>query len=123
MSKAMAGDGYDTIKRFWQVQDEGDYTATVSLFADDALFVDPIYGTFEGRDAIGEFMQKMNGAVAAINGVFELVDLAGGDNSAWAQWRFTSDRGVRDGVGIYRTRDGQITYYRDFMDEAPTASS
>jgi len=71
----MAGDAYDTIQRFWHVQDAGDYTATVSLFADDALFVDPIYGTFEGRVAIAEFMEKMNGAVAKINGVFELVDL------------------------------------------------
>ena len=111
----MAGAAYDTIRRFWAVQDDGDYTATVALFADDALFVDPIYGTFEGRDAIGAFMEKMNTAVSAVNGVFELEELAGDDTTAWAQWRFASDRGARSGVGVYRVQDGQITYYRDYM--------
>lgn len=112
----MAGDAYDTIARFWAIQDEGDYTRTAELFAEDARFVDPIYGTFEGREAIAEFMARMNGAVSAVNGVFRLVELAGGDDSAWAQWRFESDDGGRDGVGIYRVRDGQITFYRDYMD-------
>ena len=117
----MAGDAYDTIERFWRIQDEGDYTATAALFAEDALFVDPVYGTFEGRDAIAAFMQKMNAAVGAINGVFTLVELAGGDDSAWAQWHFESDHGPRDGVGVYRVRDGQITYYRDYMNPAEGA--
>ena len=114
----MAGDAYNTIQRFWDIQDAGDYTATAALFADDALFVDPIYGTFEGRAAIGAFMAKMNEAVAAIHGVFWLVELAGDDETAWAQWRFASDHGERVGVGIYRVRDGQITYYRDYMNPA-----
>lgn len=114
----MAGDAHDTIRRFWRAQDSGDYTATVALFADDAVFVDPIYGTFEGRSAIGAFMAEMNDAVGAINGVFELEELAGDDTTAWAQWRFVSDRGERFGVGVYRVRDGLITYYRDYMNPA-----
>lgn len=111
----MAGDAYDTIKRFWEVQDGGDYTATSELFADDAVFVDPLYGTFDGRDAIAAFMQKMNGAVSAINGVFTLEELSGDHETAWAQWRFDSDNGVRHGVGIYRVAEGHITYYKDYM--------
>jgi hypothetical protein len=111
----MAGDAHDTIARLWQVQDDGDYTATTLLFAVDAVVVDPVYGTFEGREAIGAFMAKMTQAVVAINGVFELVDMAGGDDSAWAQWSFKSDRGTREGVGICRVRGSEITYYRDYM--------
>ena len=111
----MAGDAYDTIKRFWAVQDAGDYTATAELFADDAVFEDPIYGTFNGQPAIAEFMAKMNAAVGAINGVFSLEELSGDDETAWAQWRFESDRGTRHGVGIYRVSDGRITYYKDYM--------
>lgn len=111
----MSGDAYDTIERFWQIQDGGDYTATAELFADDARFDDPIYGTFNGRAEIAAFMEKMNGAVSAINGVFTLEELAGDDETAWAQWRFDSDNGVRHGVGIYRVADGRITYYRDYM--------
>lgn len=112
----MAGDAYDTIARFWEVQDGGDYTRTSELFAEDALFVDPNYGTFEGREAIAAFMAQMNQVVGAIDGVFELVELAGGDDSAWARWRFRSTRGEQEGVGIYRVRNGRITYYRDYVD-------
>lgn len=114
----MGGDAYDTIRRFWEVQDAGDYTRTAELFAEDALFVDPIYGTFEGRDEIAEFMARMNKAVSAANGVFTLEELAGGDDAAWAQWKFVSDAGERFGVGVYRVRDSQITYYRDYMNPA-----
>lgn len=114
----MAGDAYATIESFWKAQDDGDYTATVNLFADDAEFVDPVYGTFSGRQAIGEFMAKMNQVVGAINGSFRLVDLAGDDTAAWAQWVFNSDKGERFGVGIYRVANGKITYYRDYMDPA-----
>ena len=114
----MAGDAHDTIQRFWDTQDAGDYTATVELFAADALFEDPIYGTFEGREAIGAFMAKMNAAVGAINGVFRAEEISGDDETAWAQWRFDSDNGTRYGVGIYRVRNGEITYYKDYMNPA-----
>ena len=113
----MAGDAHDTITRFWEIQDRGDYTATAQLFAEDAVFIDPNYGTFEGREAIATFMEKMNEVVGSINGVFELLELAGGDDSAWARWRFRSDRGgPQEGVGIYRVANGAITYYRDYTD-------
>ena len=115
----MAGDAFDTITRFWQVQDAGDYEATVALFADDAVLDDPLYGAFEGRDAIAGFMAKMNEAVAKTNGSFRALEIAGGDDAGWARWEWNSDRGVRTGVGIYRVRDGQLTYYRDYLDEAP----
>ncbi len=114
----MAGDAHDTIKRFWDTQDAGDYTATVELFAEDALFEDPIYGTFEGREAIGAFMAKMNVAVTATNGSFRAEQISGDDETAWAQWRFDSDNGTRYGVGIYRVSGGQITYYKDYMNPA-----
>lgn len=114
----MAGDAYDIIEQFWHTQDHGDYTATVALFADDAVLEDPLYGTFEGREAIAAFMAKMNQAVGAIDGSFRLLELAGGDDAAWAKWEMTSSKGVRTGVGIYRVANGSITYYRDYLDEA-----
>ena len=54
----MAGDAYQVIEKFWENQDSGDYTTTEHLFAEDALFVDPIYGTFQGREQIGAFLLK-----------------------------------------------------------------
>lgn len=57
----MACDAYETIKRFWEIEDAGDY------------------------------------------------------ETAWAQWEATTDRGTRTGVGVYRVRNGRLTYYRDYM--------
>ena len=56
----MAGDAYDTVKRFWEIQDDGDYAALSPLFADHAQLVDPVFGTFVGGAAIAGFMQMMN---------------------------------------------------------------
>ena len=86
--------------------------------ADDAELVDPIYGTFVGGEAIAGFMQKMNTEMAKIGASFRLVELAGDDETAWAQWEAITNRGTRTGVGVYRVRNGQLTYYRDYMNPA-----
>ena len=112
----MAGDAFDTIRRFWEIQDDGDYSALVSLFADDAQLVDPVYGTFDGREAIAAFMSKMNVEISEMGGSFRLVDMEGDDRTAWAQWEFVTDgKPPRQGVGVYRVADGHLTYYRDYM--------
>ena len=38
----------EIIETFWRIQDEGDYTKVVALFAEDAVLVDPFFGTFKG---------------------------------------------------------------------------
>ncbi|MGH9272186.1 MAG: nuclear transport factor 2 family protein [Ilumatobacteraceae bacterium] len=111
----MAGDAYHTIKRFWDVQDSGDYSRLAELFADDAVLVDPIYGTFTGAEAIAGFMAKMTEEMAARDIRFRLVELAGDTETAWAQWEAIIPTGNRSGVGVYRVRDGKLTYYRDYM--------
>lgn len=111
----MPGDAYDTIKRFWEIQDGGDYSQLSSLFADDAVLVDPVFGTFTGGEAIAGFMQRMNVEMAKRGASFRLVELAGDDSTAWAQWEAITSAGTRTGVGIYRVSDGKLTYYRDYM--------
>jgi ketosteroid isomerase-like protein len=111
----MAGDAYDTIKRFWEIQDHGDYAALAPLFADDAEVVDPVYGTFVGGEAIAGFFTMMNTEMAKAGASFRLVELAGDDTTAWAQWEATTNKGVRQGVGVYRVREGRLTYYKDYM--------
>ena len=32
----------EVIKKFWDIQDKGDYTELVDLFSEDAVFEDPI---------------------------------------------------------------------------------
>ncbi len=111
----MAGDAYDTIKRFWEIQDLGDYAALATLFADHAEVIDPVYGTFTGGEAIAGFFTMMNTEMAKAGASFRLVELAGDDETAWAQWEAITHKGVRHGVGVYRVRDGQLTYYKDYM--------
>ena len=111
----MAGDAYDTIKRFWEIQDGGDYSQLSALFADDAELVDPVYGTFTGGEAISAFMELMNTEMTKAGASFRLVELAGDETTAWAQWEATTAKGPRTGVGVYRVRDGKLTYYRDYM--------
>ena len=116
----MPGDAEDTLRRFWAIQDDGDYSKLAELFADDAVLVDPVFGTYTGAEAIAGFFSKMNVAMATAGASFRLAELAGDDHVAWAQWEATTARGPRVGVGIYRVCGGRITYYRDYMD-APSA--
>lgn len=112
----MAGQGYDVMREFWRIQDAGDYLGVVDLFAEDAVLEDPIYGTFRGKEAIRGFMGKMNAEMGNQNISFELVELNGGDDGAWAKWVARTPRGDRHGVGIYKVAHGKLTYYRDYMD-------
>lgn len=111
----MPGDAMNALQRFWSVQDDGDYAKLAALFAPDAVLVDPVFGTFTGGDAIAAFMHQMNVEMAKVGASFRLVELAGDDETAWAQWEATTNAGTRQGVGVYRVRDGLITYYRDYM--------
>ena len=83
----------------------------------EAVLVDPVFGTFTGREAITGFMARMNVEMVKAGASFSLVELAGSGDTAWAQWKAVTKRGERTGVGVYRTRDGKLTYYRDYMNE------
>jgi ketosteroid isomerase-like protein len=105
----------DTIREFWRLQDSGDYNLVVPLFAEDAVLVDPIFGEFHGKAAIADFMAKMVEEMGARETRFTLVEVAGGGDTAWAQWIAHTPRGDIEGCGLYRVRDGYMTYYRDYM--------
>ena len=57
----------------------------------------------------------MNTEMAKAGASFRLVELAGDDTTAWAQWEATTNKGVRQGVGVYRVSNGRLTYYKDYM--------
>ncbi len=110
-------DAADVLARFWALQDEGDYARLADLFADDAELVDPMFGTFRGPE-IPAFFQRMNDEIAAMGVHFRLLELAGSGEVAWARWEAVGAGGTRTGVGLYRTRDGRITFYRDVLERA-----
>lgn len=111
----MGRHAYDTVAEFWRLQDSGDYSETVAIFADDAEFHDPVFGSMSGREAIASFMQKMTNVMHERQITFELLELAGDDETAWARWVAHSKAGDIHGCGLYRVRDGKLTYYRDYM--------
>ncbi|GAA4042675.1 hypothetical protein GCM10022213_11340 [Parerythrobacter jejuensis] len=112
----MPGQAQATIERFWQIQDEGDYTKLVDLFAEDAVLEDPVWGTYNGRDAILKFMTTMVSEMGERKIHFTVDEICGDDHAVWARWTMHVPGGSRGGVGIYKVRDGQVTYYRDYMD-------
>lgn len=108
----------DVIKRFWHIQDAGDYTKVVPLFAEDAVLVDPFFGTFTGREAIAGFMAKMVQEMGDQKTSFTLREVDGGGEVAWAQWTAHTSAGDIEGCGLYRVRNGEMTYYKDYMNAA-----
>ena len=109
------GRAKEVIEQFWGIQDGGDYTKVVDLFSEDAVLVDPFFGTFEGKAAIAEFMKKMNEETAASGTSFVAREIAGDNEVAWAQWTARTPAGELEGCGLYRVRDGLLTYYKDYM--------
>lgn len=105
----------ETIELFWETQDSGDYTALSPLFSEDAVLVDPVFGTFTGRDAIAGFMAKMVQEMGDRKTHFTVLEISGGGESAWAQWVAHTPAGDIQGCGLYKVRDGLLTYYRDYM--------
>ena len=105
----------EVIKTFWKIQDEGDYTKVVKLFAEDAVLVDPFFGIFEGKEAISYFMKKMNKEMTSRETSFVVREIDGGGDVAWAQWTAKTPNGEIEGCGLYRVKNGLMTYYKDYM--------
>lgn len=105
----------EAIRNFWQVQDDGDYTKLPDLFAEDAVLVDPFFGTFTGRDAIRGFMARMVEVMGQQKTRFRVLEIAGDGEVAWAQWIAETPRGAVNGCGLYKVKGGKLTYYRDYM--------
>ena len=118
----MSNDALEVVQKFWQIQDDRDYEKLVDIFSDDAVLEDPVYGTFKGKQEIAGFMAKMNEVMAKIETHFNAIEISGGGDTAWCQWEAVSPQGKRQGCGLYKVRDGKMTYYRDYMnaeDEQP----
>lgn len=117
----MPGDAQRTIEEFWRIQDSGEYTRLVDLFAEDALVEDPVWGNHRGREAIMGFMTTMVKEMGERKIRFTLDEVCGDDHACWTRWTMHSPAGSRGGCGIYKVSDGKLTYYRDYMDPAPAA--
>ena len=117
----MPGQAQQAIEQFWRIQDSGDYTKLVDLFAEDALLEDPVYGTYRGRGEIRTFMTKMVEEMGERKIHFIIDEICGDDHAVWSRWTMHSPAGTRGGCGVYKVAGGQLTYYRDYMDPVEPA--
>ena len=115
----MPGEAHRVIEQFWRIQDDGDYTKLVDLFAEDAFLEDPIWGQYRGREAIMGFMTTMVKEMGDRKVHFTVDEICGDDHAVWARWTMHMEgQPPRGGVGIYKVEGGKMTYYRDYLDPA-----
>jgi|TARA_B100001964_G_scaffold159797_1_gene175454 ketosteroid isomerase-like protein len=110
----MPGQAEDLIRDYWKSCEPGDFNKLTPYYAEDAILIDPIYGTFTGRDKISGFMEQMTGVMKEANSQFSVEEVAGDETCAWSRWKATTADGVATGSSIYRIQDGLITFEQDY---------
>ena len=106
----------EIIKRFWELQNDRQYTKLLDLFSDDVVFCDPIFGTMTGIAAVAEFMELMERVVPASGARFDLVDCAEGTTTAWSRWVMHTPDGTLNGQSLYCIKDGKLCFDADYFD-------
>lgn len=113
---ATEGTAAQLIKKFWAMQDTGQYAQLATLFTDDALFTDQTSGQFVGNAAITEFMKRMDVEMTARGVSFTLDDCAGDETIGWSQWTCHLPNGSFPGWTLHKVRDGKFTLDSDYYD-------
>ena len=67
------------------------------------------------KPEIGEFMKKMNKEMNSRETSFVVREIDGGGDVAWAQWTAKTPNGDVEGCGLYKVKNGMMTYYKDYM--------
>ncbi|HEX9259223.1 MAG TPA: nuclear transport factor 2 family protein [Acidimicrobiales bacterium] len=116
------GPALQVVDRLWEIQASRQYSELASLFTDDAVFTDLVYGRFEGAEAISGFLAKMQSEMPALGVWFERVDAAGDETVAWSQWWCHLPNGQIPGWTLHTVRDGQLTLDSDYYDTAAAAA-
>ncbi|MDE0364192.1 MAG: nuclear transport factor 2 family protein [Gammaproteobacteria bacterium] len=104
-------EAYRVMLEFWDLVESNRFGETRELFADDIVFIDPIWGRYEGREAAGRFMQFFDGVV---DGCCTLDRLVADERTGWGMWTQQGPDGPESWVGVYEVKGGKIVYYRDF---------
>ncbi len=98
------------IRDYWEVCVRGDFKELTPYYSDDAVVMDPAYGTFTGYDAISAFMVQATDDTKEAGSTFALEEVAADGTCAWARWNMVTAGEVTTAVSIYRIRDGLITF-------------
>lgn len=111
-----AGVGASLVSTFWKMQTDARYAELASLFADDAVFTDQVFGRFEGIAAVRDYLKRMEIEMPESGARFTLDDHAGDDTVAWSQWTCHVPGGSFPGWTLHTVRDGRFTLDADYFD-------
>jgi len=100
---------------------DGDPDAAAAAFADDGVFVSP-GGAWRGPDGVRAAMRAFLAEAAVVDVTVRRV-LVDGDDGA-VEWVWTERRGddlvtMEDAIA-FSTREGLVTYWREYFDPAQT---
>ncbi len=109
----------DLIARFWELESSHRFAELAPMFADDAVYYDPLVGRLDGRPAIAVFAAKI-GEVSAAAGIrTRLVDCAGDADCGWARFVMNvGDSADIAGQSLYRIEKGLLSSAIDQFDTA-----
>jgi uncharacterized protein (TIGR02246 family) len=105
------------LQRVFEAWSTGDPTSLSSLYADDAVYVEPVAGTLVGRERIARYMTK---AIAAGEYSFEVRRELGTAREALVEWTMTmAQQGTStsvSGVTAVEADAGRLTSHTDYFD-------
>jgi ketosteroid isomerase-like protein len=105
------------IRRYWDIiQRDQVYSETLEFYLPDSVLVDPVYGPFEGYEAIKGFLEQVTADMRELNITFTVDDVAGEGDVGWSRWSFhLPDGTVKKGVSIYRFKGDGIFRQYDYI--------
>lgn len=83
----------DLIRTFWNLASTGQFTSTLYLFSEDAVYYDTLYpNPFQGKEAIAKHLHSMESAIPP-GLTFVLDDVAAGSKTVGARWHVEAGGG------------------------------
>jgi ketosteroid isomerase-like protein len=112
----VAGSAASLVHTFWEMQTSARYAELSSLFADDSVFTDQVFGRFEGIDAVRQYLTRMETEMPESGATFTLDDHAGDETVAWSQWTCHLPNGSFPGWTLHSVSNGKFTLDADYFD-------
>lgn len=113
----MSTDREKFISAYWAIiEKEQNYSALADLYLPESVLIDPVYGPFEGYDAIKAFLDQVTADMREQNVSFTVTEVAGEGDTGWSRWAITlPDGSEKEGVSVYRFRGDKILYQHDYI--------
>ena len=113
----MSKDREEFIRAYWAIiEKDQNYAALAEFYLPESVLIDPVYGPFEGYDAIKAFLEKVTADMSELDISFTVTEVAGEGDIGWSRWLFKLPDGVeKEGVSLYRFKGDKILYQHDYI--------